>query len=135
MKDLNVIKIEHFPSDKVRTFYLGFSEDEENSIPEHYSSLRVASDTNSRPKDLEADELYSVTQIPLESFKPILTNNDLEMKKEKLTSETTVITDKKKLSRKEKLELDKKKTQLDQVSQTQDSIQSKNQPTDTALKF
>lgn len=135
MKDLNVIKIEHFPVDKVRTFYLGFSEDEENSIPEHYSSLRILDDTDPRPKDYGAEEIYPATQIPLESFRPILTNHELDLKKDKITTETVVITDRKKLSRKQKLDLEKKKSELDKISEMNESINSQNQSRDIALKF
>ena len=44
LKDLEIISISHYPQDQVRTLFLGFHEDEENGILEHYSSLRALDD-------------------------------------------------------------------------------------------
>lgn len=129
MKDLNVIKIEHFPSDKVRTFYLGFSEDEENMVPEHYSSLRLIGNMVTRPKTLGAEDPYFAQQIPLDSFKPILTNNEAAMHKEKLLNSKTgsvTVKGRKKLSRKERMEAKKKKSKLKNLEDEVDDVLSQN---------
>lgn len=44
LKDLNIIRINHNNEKEVRTLFLGFHEDEENGILEHYTSLRVIND-------------------------------------------------------------------------------------------
>jgi hypothetical protein len=127
LKDLNVIKIIHFPQEKVRTFYLGFSEDEATCIPEHYSSLRLISDDTERPKNLEIKEPLFTKQIPLDSFKPILTNNEAKIHKDKLINAKDgilVVTNSKKKSRKERLEALSKKNKTDDLEE--DEILSKN---------
>ena len=91
-----------------------------------------------RPSNLSSEEPYPARQIPLDSFKPILTNNEAKIAKEKLLeskSGSVTVKGRKKKSRKDRIKESKERMRLRKLGKEQEEVIEQNQKVDVAYQF
>jgi len=122
LKDLNVIKMQHFPDTEVRTFFLSYHQDEKVDLPEHYSSIRLAGD----------DETNAISkQIPLDLFcalnakgEPLKSNVEVKRDDSEDDYQITSISKKAKKSKKKKANVSPSKCDKSKVLQELEAKQN-----------